>query len=93
MREGVGVIIIVVMFDCQSELLLKVLGECNVNWFAEVCEHVDMWSYVEDVWDMLFVALWLVMCITFCTAHDDDDFLHQFCAECVQRNAQFMCFT
>ena len=31
------VIIIVIMFDCQSELLLKVLGECNVNWFAEVC--------------------------------------------------------
>jgi len=51
------VIIIVIMFDCQSELLLKVLGECNVNWFAEVCDHVDVWSYVEGGWDMLFVAL------------------------------------
>lgn len=42
------VIIIVIMFDCQSELLLKVLEECNVNWFAEVCDRVDMWSCVED---------------------------------------------
>jgi hypothetical protein len=31
-----------------------------VNWFAEVCDHVDMWSYVEGCIvggrDMLFVA-------------------------------------
>jgi hypothetical protein len=49
------------MFDCQSELLLNVLGERNVNWFAEVCEHVDMGFYVEagivGGWDMLFIAL------------------------------------
>jgi hypothetical protein len=74
------VIIIVIMFDCQSELLLKVLVECNVNWFAEVCDHVDMWSCVEDGvvggWGVLFVALWHVMCITFCT---DDDFLYTLC--------------
>lgn len=54
-------IIIVIMFDCQSELLLKVLGGRNVNWFAEVCDHVDMWSCVEDCAvggrDMLFIAL------------------------------------
>lgn len=54
-------IIIVIMFDCQSELLLKVLRERYVNWFAEVCDHVDMRSCVEDGivggWDMLFIAL------------------------------------
>lgn len=58
---GGWVIIIVIMFDCQSELLLKVLGERYVNWFAEVCDHVDMRSCVEDGtvggWDMLFIAL------------------------------------